>query len=96
MNLKITFKLSLSLKIKVRNRRWRERSGSEDLKTLLSEEEWKLVNVHIGGNVAYLTSVDGDLVCKHAGCWHLDRVRPVVVAEAEGVSKVKNRVLGNL
>ena len=54
------------------------------------------MNVHIGGDVAYLTSVDGDLVCKHAGCWYLDRVRPVVVAEAEGISKVKNRVLGNL
>lgn len=64
--------------------------------TQSSEEEWKLVDVNIRGNVSDLTSVDGDLVCKHTGGRHLDRVWPVVVVEAEGVGKVKDCILRNL
>lgn len=64
--------------------------------TQSSEEEWKLVDVNIRGNVSDLTSVDGDLVCKHTGGRHLDRVWPVVVVEAEGVGEVKDCILRNL
>lgn len=54
------------------------------------------MDLNIWGNISDLTSVDGDLVCKHTGGRHLDRIRPVVVVEAEGVSEVKDSILGDL
>ena len=38
----------------------------------LSEEEWKLVKVDVGGDVSNLTSIDGNLVSQHARGRNLD------------------------
>lgn len=54
------------------------------------------MEIHVGWNVTDLTAVDGNLVCQHAWSWNLDRVSPVVVVVAEGISEVQDRILGNL
>lgn len=59
----------------------------------LSEEEWKLVKVDVGRDVSYLTSIDGNLVSQHARGGNLDRIRPVVVVVAQGISEVKDCIL---
>ena len=49
------------------------------------------MKVHIAGDGSDLGSEASNLVGKHAGRRNLDRVVPVVVVVAEGVSEVENR-----
>lgn len=51
------------------------------------------MQVHIAGNRAYFRAEAGNLVCKHARCWNLDRVVPIVVVVTKSVGKVQNRHL---
>lgn len=57
-----------------------------------SQEERKLVEVHIRRNVSDFATIDCDFVCQHARGWNLDRISPVVVVVAEGIGEVENRV----
>lgn len=61
----------------------------------LSEEEWKLVKVDVGGDVSNLTSIDGNLVSQHARGRNLDWIGPVVIVVAQGISEVKDCILRN-
>ena len=56
-----------------------------------SQVEWELVKVYIAGNGSDLGSEASNLVGEHARRRNLDRIVPVVVVVAEGVSKVENR-----
>jgi len=60
-----------------------------------SEIERQFVKVNIVGDVADLATVNGDLVCEHAGCWDLDGIGPVVVVVAKSISEVENGLLRN-
>jgi hypothetical protein len=57
-----------------------------------SQEERKLMEVHIRRNVSDFATVDCDFICQHARGWDLDRVSPVVVVVAEGIGEVENRI----
>lgn len=61
-----------------------------------SEEEWKLVQVHVGWDVTNFTSVDGNFICKHAWGGDLDWVSPVIVVVAQGVGEIQDGILGDL
>lgn len=54
------------------------------------------MQVDVRWNVSNLSSVDGDLVCKHARCGDLDGVWPVVVVVAQGICEVEDRFLGDV
>jgi hypothetical protein len=64
--------------------------------TSCSQEEWKLVKIHVGWNVTNLTSVDGNLISKHARSRNFDGVSPVVVVVAKGISEVQDGFLRDL
>jgi hypothetical protein len=53
------------------------------------------VKVNIVGDVADLATINGDLVCEHAGSWDLDGIGPVVVVVAKSISEVENGLLRN-
>ena len=61
-----------------------------------SQVEGELMEIHIAGDCADLRTEASDLVCKHAGCWNLDRIVPVVVVVAEGVCEVQDGHLTDL
>ena len=61
-----------------------------------SEEERKLVKLHVGWNVSNLTSVDGYLVGQHARGWDFDGVCPVIVVITKSVGEVQDSVFRNL
>ncbi len=48
------------------------------------------MKVDVGRNCTNFGSESGNLVCKHAGSWGLDRVIPIVVVVAQSVSKVQD------
>lgn len=54
------------------------------------------MEIHVGWDIADLTSVNGNLVGKHARSRDLDRVSPVVVVVAESIGKVENCVFGDV
>ena len=53
------------------------------------------MEVNIRWNVTDLATIDGDLVSQHAGCRDLNRIWPIVIIVAEGISKVQNGILGD-
>ena len=54
------------------------------------------MKVHIAGNCSDLGSEASNLIGKHAWRRNFDRIVPVVVVVAEGVSEVENRHFGDL
>jgi hypothetical protein len=54
------------------------------------------MKVHVVWDVSNFTSVNSNLIGKHARCWDFDRISPVVVVVAERISEIQNSVLGNL
>jgi hypothetical protein len=58
-----------------------------------SKIEGKLVQINIRWNVSDLTAINGNFVSQHAWSWDLDRIWPVIVIEAESISKVEDSVL---
>ena len=54
------------------------------------------MKVDVGRNGAYFRSESGNLVCKHAGSWGLDRVVPVVVVVAQSVGEVQDGHLADV
>ena len=64
-------------------------------KCISSEEVQQLVEVEVVWDVADLASIDGDLVCEHAGSGDLDGVGPVEVVVAEGVREVQDGFLAD-
>ena len=63
-------------------------------KSASSQIEGQFVEVNIWGNIADLTTVDGDLVGEHAWCWNLNGIRPIVVVVAQSIGEVQNGILG--
>ena len=61
-----------------------------------SQEERKPMEIHVGWDVADLTSVNGNLVSQHTRSRDLDRVSPIVVAVAETIGKVEDCVFGDV
>jgi len=61
-----------------------------------SQVEGQFVKVHIARDGADLGAEARDLIGKHAGCWDLDGVVPVVVVVAQGVGEVEDGHLGDL
>lgn len=51
------------------------------------------MEVNIRGNVADLTAINSDLVCKHARSRDLNGVWPIVVIVAQSIGEVEDRVL---
>lgn len=51
------------------------------------------MQVDVRRNVSDLTSVDRDLVRKHARSWDFDGVSPVVVVVAQSISEVQDGFL---
>jgi hypothetical protein len=60
-----------------------------------SEVEGKLVEINIRRNVTDLAAINSNLISKHAGCWDLDGIRPVVVVVAQSVGEVEDGILGD-
>ena len=76
------------MKLSVKKESW--------LRLFQSEIEWKFVKVNAGRNVSNLTSVDSYLICKHARSRDFNRIRPIIVAKAEGIGKVQDGFLWKL
>ena len=53
------------------------------------------MKINIVRDVADLATVNGDLICEHAGCRNLDGIRPVVVVVAKSICEVKDGILRN-
>jgi hypothetical protein len=51
------------------------------------------VQVNVRRNISDFTSVDSNLICKHARSRDLDGIRPIVVVVAQRISEVQDSVL---
>ena len=54
------------------------------------------MHVNWWGDITYFTSVDSNLVSKHAWSRYFNWIRPVVVVVAKSISKVQNGILRDL